>query len=125
MLHERADWTNGDRDVADRLERLLYPERFDEGETYTWDPLTDLIEEIGVLASLSPSPSVRLARWEDGHPERLSQTVRVSFDQFRTMLIFQGGAALTGEGATRDEAKAAALDLAEAGATTEGERDAG
>lgn len=38
--HDRADWQNEERTLSDRLDRYLYPQRYDGGEPYTWTDLT-------------------------------------------------------------------------------------
>lgn len=38
--HDRADWQNEARTLSDRLDRYLYPQRYDGGEPYAWTDLT-------------------------------------------------------------------------------------
>lgn len=35
--HERADWRNEGRTLADRLDRYLHPENYDHGDPYVWE----------------------------------------------------------------------------------------
>lgn len=39
-VHERADWLNEERTLSDRLDRYLYPDRYDLGEPYVWNDWT-------------------------------------------------------------------------------------
>lgn len=38
--HERADWRNEARTIADRLDRYLFPQRYDHGPEYVWNEWT-------------------------------------------------------------------------------------
>lgn len=40
--HERADWRNEDRLIADRLDRYLRPHKYDNGPEYVWTEHTVL-----------------------------------------------------------------------------------
>jgi hypothetical protein len=66
------------------------------------------------------TPSVRLARWEDGHPERRSRTIRLGDGHWWVAVHDEHYKVWYGDGATRDKARAAALDKAESAVSVEG-----
>lgn len=75
--------------------------------------LDEVAEDGWALLHRAASPSVRLARWEDGHPERRSMTTLYRDGGWGAELYDEHDRRWRADGATRDEARAAALDQAE------------